>query len=186
MRREELLRLLDGVLVKEPSAPPDAATAIPSAVLVIIHYRRGRPHVLLTRRSQSLNAHRGEISFPGGRHARGDATLLDTALRETEEEVGIKIPPQEVIGSLQPVRTMTSNHFIVPFVTVQDSLPAHRVSEEVAEVLDLPLMETLATKAPDTEHFHLAKNAFRFTHGRNVIWGATARILGQLHDALIG
>ena len=71
-------------------------------------------------------------------------------------------------------------------VTVQDMLPRYRVSSgEVAEVLDAPLIETLRTIEPDTEHFHLSKNAYRFAYRGNVIWGATARILGQLYDILI-
>jgi 8-oxo-dGTP pyrophosphatase MutT (NUDIX family) len=142
----------------------------------------------MTKRGADLKAHGGEISFPGGRFSDGDGgSLLATALRETEEEVGIAFQPSDVLGSLQPVRTMTSNHFIVPFVTVRDMLPQVRVSAaEVAEVLDVPLMEMLATKEPDTEHFHLSKNAYRFRSGNgNIIWGATARILEQLHKALI-
>jgi 8-oxo-dGTP pyrophosphatase MutT (NUDIX family) len=166
--------------------PQDAATAIPSAVLVIIHYHGGSPHVFLTKRSEGLKSHRGEISFPGGRHAKGDATLLDTALRETREEIGIAFQPNDIAGSLQVVRTMTSNHYIVPFVTIQDMLPRYRVStDEVAGVLDVPLIDTLLTKEPDTEHFHLSKNAYRFLYKENMIWGATARIMVQLYDLLI-
>ncbi len=186
MQKDELVRLLAGTLAQAPHMPQDAATSIPSAVLVIIHYHGGSPHVFLTRRSEGLKLHRGEISFPGGRHAKGDSTLLDTALRETQEEIGIAFRPEDVSGSLQVVRTMTSNHYIVPFVTIQDMLPRYRVStDEVAEVLDVPLIETLQTKEPDTEHFHLAKNAYRFMYRENVIWGATARIMMQLYDLLI-
>lgn len=186
VQRDELVRLLKGALASTPHMPQDAATSIPSAVLVIIHYHAGSPHVFLTRRSEGLKSHKGEISFPGGRHAKDDATLLDTALRETQEEIGIAFGPKDVAGSLQVVRTMTSNHYIVPFVTVQDMLPRYRVStDEVAEVLDVPLIETLQTMEPDTEHFHLSKNAYRFAYRGNAIWGATARIMKQLHDLLI-
>ncbi|HEY7507665.1 MAG TPA: CoA pyrophosphatase [Nitrososphaera sp.] len=186
MEKDELLRLLKGALVQAPHMPRDAAASIPSAVLVIIHYHEGAPHVFLTKRSEGLKSHRGEVSFPGGRHAEGDATLLDTALRETQEEIGIAFRHEDVAGSLQAARTMTSNHYIVPFVTIQDMLPRYRVSsDEVAEVLDAPLIETLRTIEPDTEHFHLSKNAYRFAYRGNVIWGATARIMGQLYDLLI-
>ncbi|UVS68756.1 NUDIX hydrolase [Nitrososphaera viennensis] len=189
VQKEELLQRLAGALANKKSVhmPQDAATSIPSAVLVIIHYHHGGvPHVFLTKRSAGLKSHGSEISFPGGRHAEGDATLLETALRETQEEVGIVFSPKDIAGSLQVVRTMTSNHYIVPFVTVQDMLPRYRVSaHEVEEVLDAPLIETLETMEPDTEHFHLSKNAYRFTYRGNVIWGATARIMIQLHSALI-
>lgn len=188
MRKGEMLSLLNNVIEKRAYRAEDAATAIPSAVLVIIHYHAsGSPYVFMTKRGAGLKAHKSEISFPGGRFSKDDdASLLETALRETEEEVGIAFLPSDVLGSLQPVRTMTSNHFIVPFVTVRDMLPQVRVSAaEVAEVLDVPLMETLATRERDVEHFHLSKNAYRFVGNGNVIWGATARILEQLHKALV-
>jgi 8-oxo-dGTP pyrophosphatase MutT (NUDIX family) len=165
--------------------PSDAASATPAAVLVIIHYHDDIPFVFLTRRSPHLNAHRGEISFPGGRYVDSDSTLLATALRETEEEVGIAFTESQVEGSLRAVRTMTSNHFIVPFVTVQEMLPKYRTTSEVEAVIDAPLVETLKSIESDTEHYALARDAYRFTYNGNVIWGATARILKQLHDALI-
>ena len=186
MRKDEILSIIKPALSEKPYLPADAASAIPAAVLVIIHYHDDKPHVFLTRRSSSLKAHRGEISFPGGRYADGDGTLLATALRETEEEVGIAFAPDQVAGSLRAVRTMTSNHFIVPFVTIQDMLPRHRIAtSEVEAVIDAPLIETLKSIEPDTEHYRLARDAYKFTYGGNVIWGATARILKQLNDLLV-
>jgi 8-oxo-dGTP pyrophosphatase MutT (NUDIX family) len=189
LRKEEILSILKPALEHRLYLPQDAASATPSAVLVIIHYyhyHHDRPHVFLTKRSSTLKSHRGEISFPGGRYVESDGTLLATALRETEEEIGIVFTPEQVVGSLRAVRTMTSNHFIVPFITLQDSLSEHRIAaSEVEAVIDAPLLETLATIEPDTEHYLLAKDAFKFTYNDNVIWGATARIMKQLHDLLI-
>jgi 8-oxo-dGTP pyrophosphatase MutT (NUDIX family) len=189
LRKEEILSILKPALEHQLYLPQDAASATPSAVLVIIHYyhyHHDSPHVFLTKRSSTLKSHRGEISFPGGRYVESDGTLLATALRETEEEIGIVFTPEQVVGSLWAVRTMTSNHFIVPFITLQDSLPEHRIAaSEVEAVIDAPLLETLATIEPDTEHYLLAKDAFKFTYNDNVIWGATARIMKQLHDLLI-
>ena len=185
MRKEEILSILKPALADRPYLPADAASATPAAVLVIIHYHRDSPYVFLTRRSSNLKAHRGEISFPGGRYVESDGTLLTTALRETEEEIGIAFMPEQVAGSLHAVRTMTSNHFIVPFVTIQDMLPKYRTAtSEVEAVIDVPLIETLKSIAPDTEHYRLARDAYRFTYDNNVIWGATARILKQLHDLI--
>jgi 8-oxo-dGTP pyrophosphatase MutT (NUDIX family) len=186
LRKEEVLAAIKPAFVDRPYVPADAASAAPAAVLVIIHYHEDKPHVFLTRRSSSLKAHKGEVSFPGGRYAKGDGTLLATALRETEEEIGIAFAQPQVQGSLRAVRTMTSNHFIVPFVTVQDMLPRHRIATgEVEAVIDAPLIETLKTIAPDTEHYRLARDAYKFTYDNNVIWGATARILKQLNDLLV-
>jgi 8-oxo-dGTP pyrophosphatase MutT (NUDIX family) len=186
VRREEIVKALEGALEKRTFAAQDAAPATPAAVLAVIHYSSGRPHILLTKRREDLKMHRGEISFPGGRFAKTDLTLMHTALRETEEEIGLHFGPEDVAGALRPVRTITSNHFIVPFVTVQDRIPPLRVAGgEVAGVLDAPLVETLSTMEPDNDHFRFSKTAVRFKHDDNVIWGATARILVQLHDALI-
>jgi 8-oxo-dGTP pyrophosphatase MutT (NUDIX family) len=185
LRKQEILPLLKPALSK-PYLPADAKAATPAAVLVIIHYHDSKPFVFLTKRSSTLKAHRSEISFPGGRYVESDGTFLATALRETEEEIGIRFAPEQVAGSLRAVRTMTSNHFIVPFITVQDMLPMHRIAAgEVESVIDAPLMETLKSIEPDTEHYELAKDARKFTCGSNVIWGATARVLQQLYDLLV-
>ena len=114
LRKEEILSILKPAFSDRPYLPTDAASSNPAAVLVIIHYHGGSPHVFLTKRSSALKSHKGEISFPGGRFVESDDTLLSTALRETEEEIGIAFTPEQVVGSLRAVRTMTSNHFIVP------------------------------------------------------------------------
>ena len=185
LRNEEIRSILEPALSNRPYCPSDAASATPAAVLVIIHFHNDKPHIFLTKRSSKLKSHRGEISFPGGKYVESDGTLLATALRETEEEIGIAFTPTQVLGSLRTVRTMTSNHFIVPFVTIQDILPKHRLAVgEIDKVIDAPLIETLRSIEPDTEHYRLAKDAFKFTCERSVIWGATARILKQLHDLI--
>ncbi len=186
MRKDELINSLGQALVRKPYAVDDAAKAVPAAVLLIIHYHQDKPHVFLTKRSSNVKLHKGEISFPGGRYAKNDGSLLHTALRETKEEIGIAFKPSDVMGSLQAVRTMTSNHFIVPFVTVQDSLPECSISaDEVEEVIDVPLIETLLSMEEDKEHYHLARNVYKFSYNGYVIWGATSRILKQLHELLI-
>lgn len=186
MRKEQILSSLRPALLDRPYLPADAALATPAAVLVIIHYHRDRPHVFLTKRSSNLKSHSGEISFPGGRYVKSDGTFLATALRETAEEVGIVFSSDQIVGCLAAVRTLTSNHFVVPFVTIQEMLPKYRIStSEVEAVIDVPLIETLKSIKQDTEHYQVAKDAFKFTYGNSVIWGATGRILKQLHDILL-
>src|SRR6185436_452186 len=89
LHKEEILALLKPALSQRSYFPADAASATPAAVLVIIHYHNDNPHLFLTKRSSGLKSHRGEISFPGGRYSTADRTLLTTALRETQEEIGI-------------------------------------------------------------------------------------------------
>jgi 8-oxo-dGTP pyrophosphatase MutT (NUDIX family) len=158
-----------------------------AAVLIIVHSKSGVPHVLLTRRSSMLKNHTGEISFPGGQYSRAiDPSLLDTALRETIEEVGLYFTAQDILGRLRTVHTLTSNFTIVPFITIQKNIPEPKVfTNEVDCVVDIPLQETLATFEPDVEHYHISqKGVYKFRYGEFVIWGATARILKQLYDCL--
>jgi 8-oxo-dGTP pyrophosphatase MutT (NUDIX family) len=158
-----------------------------AAVLIIIHSKDQAPHILLTRRSSKLKYHTGEVSFPGGQFSRReDLSLLDTALRETREEVGLRFESHDILGKLRPVYTLTSNYRIVPFITVQGRIPEPTIfAREVDCIVDAPLEETLATIEPDTEHYHISqKEVYRFTYQGFVVWGATARILKQLYDYL--
>jgi 8-oxo-dGTP pyrophosphatase MutT (NUDIX family) len=165
----------------------DDLLARKAAVLIIVHSRNAIPHIFLTRRSSKLKYHTGEISFPGGQYSKGDdLSILDTALRETREEIGLCFKSNDILGSLQTVHTLTSNFTIVPFITIQESIPAPKIfASEVDCVLDVPLQETLATVEPDIEHYHISQEGvYKFTFQRFVIWGATARILKQLYDHL--
>jgi 8-oxo-dGTP pyrophosphatase MutT (NUDIX family) len=158
-----------------------------AAVLIIVHCKSRTPHVLLTRRSSKLKYHTGEISFPGGQYSRAiDPSLLDTALRETTEEVGLYFTAQDILGRLQTVYTLTSNFTIVPFITIQKNIPEPKIlANEVDCIVDVPLQKTLSTFEPDIEHYHISqKGVYKFTYGEFVIWGATARILKQLYDCL--
>lgn len=157
-----------------------------AAVLVIIHYTRTSPRILLTKRNSTLKMHRGEISFPGGAFSKRDKSLCYTATRETREEIGLNIEQKDILGCLQSVRTLTSNFCIVPFVTLKDKIVEPQILiSEVQEVIDAPLFKLLDTLKIDLEHQTLStKSLYKFTYGNKVIWGATARIIKQLHDCL--
>jgi 8-oxo-dGTP pyrophosphatase MutT (NUDIX family) len=153
-----------------------------SSVVVLIHFTRTTPHVLLTKRSSTLRSHGGEISFPGGRYTNEDENLLNTAIRETSEEIGIKLSAGDILGSLNAVRTLTSNFFIVPFVSVLQIIDQPiPFADEVEAVLDLPLMSLLSTMSPDTDHISIDE-LYKFNYDSYLIWGATARILKQLKE----
>lgn len=186
MNKEDLKFGLRQILSEWPlhwtSFPPHRT----AAVLVIIHYTRSSPHILLTKRNSTLKLHKGEIAFPGGAFSKQDKSLFDTATRETREEIGLIIEQKDILGSLQSVRTLTSNFFIVPFVTLQDKILEPQILiNEVQEVIDIPLFDLLDTLEIDLEHQPLSTSRlYRFTCGNEVIWGATARIIKQLHDCL--
>ena len=152
-----------------------------ASVLLIIHYNYGIPYILFTKRSSSLVSHAGEICFPGGKFVKGDKALYFTALRETKEEVGLDFKKEDICGSL-----VTSNYIITPYITVQDKIPTPRILlDEVQKILDVPLLEVLNSVTLDKELGKmLSKEMFKFKYNREVIWGATAKILKQLYDRL--
>jgi 8-oxo-dGTP pyrophosphatase MutT (NUDIX family) len=153
-----------------------------SSVIVLIHFTRSSPHILLTKRSSNLRSHGGEISFPGGRYTKQDENLMNTAIRETGEEIGIKLTTDDILGCLNAVKTLTSNFFIVPFVSILQNIDQPiPFADEVEAVLDVPLVSLLSTMSPDTEHLSIDK-LYKFNYDSYLIWGATARILKQLNE----
>jgi len=165
---------------------PEAALAMDvhggkdAAVLVPLFEADGL-HAVFTRRRHDLRRHAGEISFPGGRRD-DDEALVDTALREAHEEVGL--PPDDVtiVGALPPTPTFVTNYAIYPFVGVIEPGFAWVLQRsEVAEVLELRLDDLSAGYGER----RLVRRGIPFRTPTyevdgHVIWGATARILGDL------
>ena len=154
----------------------DAAVLVP-----LFEDDAGDLHAVFTRRRHDLRRHAGEISFPGGRRDEGEA-LLDTALREAHEENGLPPDAVDVVGALAPVGTFVTNYAIYPFVGLIEAGFAWVVAHaEVAEVLELRLEELRAGYGER----RLVRRGIPFRTptyeaGGHVIWGATARILGEL------
>ncbi|PWU79517.1 MAG: coenzyme A pyrophosphatase [Candidatus Nitrosopolaris wilkensis] len=186
LNKEDLYFSLRQILSQWPSQLTSYPPLRMASVLVIIHYTQSSPQILLTKRNSTLKTHKGEIAFPGGAFSKQDKSLCDTAARETREEIGLIIEQKDILGSLQSVRTLTSNFFIIPFVTIQERILEPQILiNEVQEVIDAPLFDLLDTQKIDLEHQDMStKSLYEFTYGNEVIWGATARILKELHDCL--
>lgn len=165
-----------------PAPRHDKKTKLAS-VLVIIY--DSQPKVLMIEKSKKLNWHAGEIAFPGGKWTEDDSDLLETALRETQEEIGIKIQRNDVIGQLENVRTLNSGFTITPFVTIIDKLPQLITNFEVATVLEIPLLPLLQTLDDDLNPEHKSlQEMYTFTYKDKIVWGASARILKHLVNRL--
>jgi 8-oxo-dGTP pyrophosphatase MutT (NUDIX family) len=159
--------------------------ARPAAVLVPLFERDGAWHVLLTRRTEHVATHKGQVAFPGGKVDASDTDRIDTALREAEEEIGLKRADVRVIGTLPDLITVTQWR-ITPVVAIiphpYGFVPS---TNELSEIFDVPLAwladpanlristREPAVPGPPIEVFH-------FDYGRYDIWGATARILRTL------
>jgi 8-oxo-dGTP pyrophosphatase MutT (NUDIX family) len=152
-----------------------------AAVLVPLFEADGL-HAVFTRRRHDLRRHAGEISFPGGRR-EGDEAFVETALREAHEEVGLPPEAVTIVGALPPTPTFVTNYAIYPFVGLIDPGFAWVLQHaEVAEVLELRLDDLRAGYGER----RMVRRGIPFrtptyeAGGGDVIWGATARIVGDL------
>ncbi len=159
-----------------------------AAVLVPLFESRGVPHLLLTRRTDKVEYHKGQISFPGGRHDAGDADLLATALRETHEEIGLAPSLVEVWGRLDEIETFVTGFAITPFVGLIPP-PANPKPnpDEIAEILTVPLAAFLDPANLRVEHVVREGISLELVYYENLshlVWGATARIIRGLVELL--
>jgi 8-oxo-dGTP pyrophosphatase MutT (NUDIX family) len=160
----------------------------PAAVLLLIFEHEGRPHVVFQKRTDHVRDHKGQISFPGGAQDPGDTDLLVTALRETHEEIGVEPGDVDVLGQLDDMVTV-SNFRVTPFVGWLGHYPyPWRFSdEEVAYLLEVPLdhLRDPANLVPDRRSINGREYVFQsYEFGPDLIWGATARMLGNFLDVL--
>jgi 8-oxo-dGTP pyrophosphatase MutT (NUDIX family) len=168
---------------------PAEATALPvhgriaAAVLVALYVEDGQLHAIFTRRRRDLRSHPGEISFPGGRRDEGEHDLSLTALREAEEEIGLPRGDVQLLGALTPVGTIATNYAVYPFVGMIEPGGTWTPSaSEVDEVLELRLADLRAARTRRRlVHRGIPFRTDVYDVGeRRVIWGATARIVGDL------
>jgi 8-oxo-dGTP pyrophosphatase MutT (NUDIX family) len=177
---------LRGVLLDpHEAAQLDVHGRTDAAVLVPIFLdARGEPHLVFTRRREDLRRHAGEISFPGGREDREDDDLVATALREAHEEIGLPPGAVTILGALQPTPTIATNYAVYPFVgLIEPGMEWVLSPREVAEVLELSLRDLRAGYG--RRRMVRRGVPFRtdvYVVGDHLIWGATARILGDLLD----
>ena len=154
-----------------------------AAVLVVIY--GDEPKIIMTQKPNTLQQHAGEISFPGGKFVQDDEDLLNTAIRETKEEISLEVMRNQVIGQLRPVHTRNSGFTIIPFVAIFQDISDLKPNSEVAEILHIPLLPLLSGLKIDDDANHRALfEAYVATYQNKIIWGASARILKQMADIL--
>ena len=178
-----------------PADDPEGRT-LAAALVLLYPYRLAdaapsseeAPHLVLTRRTTALRRHSGQISLPGGRYDAEDRSLLRTALRETEEELGVDPTDLTIWGRLEPEHIVATHYALAPFVAYTPRRPEFRPAPaEVAEVIDLPLAQILDPAVLEEEIWDFQGTSRRVSFYRQAehkIWGATARILHQLATLL--
>ena len=155
----------------------------PSAVLAPLFVREGEDHLLFTVRNERVRHHKGEICFPGGVYDRVDHSLLNTALRECEEELGLKPQDIEILGELDDLITPTY-YRITPFVgRIPHPYPLIVNAKEISRTLEVPLsffLDEKNLKLKDVEYFGEIHQVPLYEWQGNAIWGATGRVVRQL------
>ena len=161
-------------------------TRIKSAVIIPVYWREGQYYILFTKRSEEVKTHKGQISFPGGTYEEEDVTLLNTALRESAEEIGLLAGDIEVLGGLDDTVAVVSNYTITPFAAMIPWPYQFKVDgREIARIIEVPLSSLMdknniynETITAEGQTF----NQYAYHYHGDVIWGATARILAQFLD----
>jgi 8-oxo-dGTP pyrophosphatase MutT (NUDIX family) len=174
------------LLDPEEAAAMTAPGSTDAAVLVPMFGLFDRPGLVFTERRSDLRRHAGEISFPGGRQDHPAESLMATALRETEEEIGLSPSDVELIGALPPIGTFVTGYRVYPFVgLIPEDARFTPSPDEVAAVLMFRLDELrkgFAMRRLIRRGIPIRTPTYEV--GEHFIWGATARILGELLDRL--
>ena len=149
-----------------------------SAVLIPLFYNEGQYHVLFTERSDEVVFHKGQVCFPGGTQEPSDSSLLQTALRESTEEIGLEAKDIEILGELDDILTFVTSYVISPFVAFipyPHSLKTN--GREVKGTFSVPLSFLM-------EEANFRQDSYAYEYEGHIIWGATARILRQFVNLL--
>ena len=165
-------------------------TAKKSAVMILMYNDEFGTKVIFIRRSFYVGIHAGQIAFPGGRFEEEDITVENTALREIEEEIGIKPKEINVVGRLSDIFVPVSNFIISVFVGFLDEKPEYKIDErEVAEIIEVELSEFFQNDVISEKEFLVPSTsksvkAPYYKVGNIELWGASAMVMSELIDML--
>ncbi len=171
-----------------PAFRDDAGVALRDAAVLVPIIAHPAPTVLLTQRTGHLPSHAGQIAFPGGKIDRDDSSPAAAALRETEEEVGLRPAPEAVMGYLDTYLSRTGYRIVPVVARIEPGFKLNLNREEVDDAFEVPL-DFLLEKG----NFHRGTKSFGSTtaqfyeipFGQRYIWGVTAGILRTLFDRMV-
>ena len=161
---------------------------VPAAVLVLFVYRRGVPVLVFGKKTEDVPHHKGQFSFPGGIVQISDGSVVETALREAREEIGVEQSAVEVLGLFDDIPTTVTNFVITPVLGLARGEPRfHPDGREIERVIEIPLAHLLQPDAFRVEQWEregVRRPVLFVSYGDDVVWGTTGRILRELLDAL--
>lgn len=166
-----------------------AKNPVKAAVLIIIFPdSKNNTAFILTKRPNYDGQHANQISFPGGKQNPEDLHLLDTALRETKEEIGLDITSKSIFKKLTEVYIPTSNFMVQPYLAILDMTPNFTTNYEVEKIVTPTLFDLLNNKNQKITHVKTSDGRFLetpyFSLENEVVWGATAMMLSELKDLI--
>ena len=160
-----------------------------SAVMILLYEKEQSTHVVLTQRHQYDGVHSGQISFPGGRHEQNES-MIETAIRECDEEVGIALTPLDIITTLSEVYIPPSNFLVTPVLAYLKEAPSFVKQEsEVASILELALpvlFDPMNKKDVEIQmKTGMSLKVPAYVINQHIIWGATAVMLSEFEQLLL-
>jgi 8-oxo-dGTP pyrophosphatase MutT (NUDIX family) len=199
--KDELKKDLPGLSFQAKMAPvsrldnynPNPEGARKGGVLLLLYYKNSKLQITFIRRAKDGGAHSGQIAFPGGKFEESDKTIIETAKRETFEEIGVDSKQLEILGSLTTLYIPVSNYIVHPVVGFIRNMPKFVANEnEVSEIIVSPLDFFLDEKniengeikleLPQTvSDFRRIKTPF-YKFNENIVWGATAMIMSEFSE----
>ena len=166
-----------------------SSSYVHAAVLIPLLDDGGVPEVLFTKRTDKVEHHKGQISFPGGAVDDGDGSFEDTALREAHEEIGLRREDVEILGRIDDTLTLVSSfvvHPVVGFVVEPYDFVVNRA--EVKRIIKVPLYvfhpENPQYQRDSVEYEGMTYRAIAYEYNDDVIWGATARMMENFMNIL--
>ncbi|MEM6321413.1 MAG: CoA pyrophosphatase [Bacteroidota bacterium] len=159
------------------------------AVMIALYEDQSELYVPMMLRPKKSRAHPGQVAFPGGKQEEQDQDLLDTAIREMEEEVGVRVPKKNVLGMLSPVYIPPSNSLVTPILGYLAKKPTYTIDpNEVERALDVPIAELQNPANKRAKKVVLTNGDFftmpAFVAADVFIWGGTARMIMELNKLL--
>ena len=167
----------------------DPTIARDSSVLLLFYPKNGQLHLPFMKRTKGSTSHSGQISLPGGKYEESDENRTVTAIRETNEELGVDSESINVLGSLTELYIPVSNFMVLPVLGYCEKRPDFNLNEfEVEEIIEMPVSQLLAEE--NISEYTIEKNGFNilapyFDAKGHKVWGATAMILSELREILL-
>ena len=189
MTLDELVALTRERLAARARLVVPKSALVRAAVLVPL-IDRGEPCLVFTKRTEHVGTHRGQISFPGGTLDPADPSLLDAALRECEEEVGLPRAAVEPLGALDDTETVATQFVITPWVgVIREPVTWRPDGEEIERVIEVPwaaLVDHANFRVEHWERGGVVREMYFYDYRGETIWGATARIVKHYLDLVTG